>query len=116
MVKICSKCGIKNHEESFWCNNCDNILLKEPVVKQENFLEDHSRQFLEQQNEFKSFDHYENKAIKLFLIGFLIIIVFICIFVYFSITMGSNFNWISCQFNEDFWLRKIRLLPMMVGL
>jgi hypothetical protein len=109
MVRICPKCGTENPEGTFWCGNCDNILLKEQAIDQRNVIQESRKEILVQQGTFKSFDTYENKAIKYFIIGFVIIIILVGILIYLSV-FGSNFNWITCQFNEDFWFEEDQII------
>jgi hypothetical protein len=110
MVKICSNCGTENPEGAFWCSYCEKILLKEQSVDNYNPNDEKKKQLPEQQARYKSLYHYENRAIKYYIAGFIIFIVFIGIFIYLSLTMGSNFNWISCQFNEDFWFEEEKII------
>jgi hypothetical protein len=109
MVKICSNCGTENPDGAFWCSYCENILINDSVLEQK-IPEENRRHLLEQQDNYRSFDSYEKRAIKLFVIGFLIIIAFICVFLYFSLTIGSDFNWIDCKFNEDFWFEEDKII------
>jgi hypothetical protein len=110
MVKICSNCGTENPDGAFWCNKCDKILFRDQVVEQKIPVEEHREQILEQQGTYNSFDNFENKSLKLFIVGFIIVIVFICVFIYFSLFIGFDFNWINCQFNEDFWFEEDKII------
>jgi len=110
MVKYCLNCGAGNSEDALWCRSCNSKLVDNHQINREISGEDHRRQILEQQGTYKSYGHYENKTIKIFTISFLIIIIFVGVFVYFSVIKGSDFNWISCQFNEDFWFEEDKII------
>ncbi len=45
MVKICSKCGMKNSNNSYYCVNCSSSLVNAEVIKDEKFdssIDEHS--------------------------------------------------------------------------
>jgi len=110
MVKYCLNCGAGNSDDALWCSSCNSKLVDNYQINQEISGEDFKKKILERQDIYKSYDDYENKAIKRFTISFLIIIVFVGVFVYFSVIKGSDFNWINCQFNEDFWFEEDKII------
>ena len=110
MVKYCLNCGAGNSEDAFQCNKCNSKLVDNYAIKQEISVEEHRKQLLDKHDTYKSFDYYENKAIKLVIVAFIIFIFFIGIFIYFSVIVGSNFSWTNCQFNEDFWFEEDKII------
>ena len=110
MSKYCPNCGAENPEDAFWCRNCDKKLFETQSVLQKISEEKPPKPLPERQETYKSFDQYESRAIKVFIIGFVIIIAFIGIFMYFNVSNGSDFPLIDCQINEDFWFEEDKII------
>jgi len=110
MTKYCSNCGSENPEDAFWCTNCNNKLIQEISEEQKICKEQDLKRQPDKQINHNSFEEYENKAIKLFTVTFVIFIVFIGLFIYFSVIKGSDFSGISCQINKDFWFEEDKII------
>jgi len=110
MVKYCLNCGAENFEDAFQCKRCNSKFVDYYAINQEISGEEYRKQFIEHQDTYKSFNYYENRAIKIFIVAFVIFIVFVIIFIYFGNSKGSYFSWTNCKFNEDFWFEEDKII------
>jgi len=110
MNKYCYSCGAENPEDAFWCKNCDMKLVQGVSEIQEITEKEPQKPQPVKQINYKSFRQYEKNAIRTFTIVFVISVMFIGVFLYFSVSQGYDFTGINCQINEDFWFEEEKII------
>ena len=110
MNKYCSNCGAENPEDAFWCSNCNKKLVQGLSEEKEISTEEPRMHQPLQPVAYKSFKHYEKNAIRAFTVVFVISVMFIGLFIYFSVSQGYDFSGINCQINEDFWFEEEKII------
>ncbi|KYK22236.1 hypothetical protein AYK24_02480 [Thermoplasmatales archaeon SG8-52-4] len=109
MVKYCPYCKSENHDDAFWCRSCEKIIVKVHAETNNTSTEDKNNQ-LENNSSLKSFKHYENRFTKFIIIIYVIAMVVTALFIYYSVTKGSDFSGINCKINEDFWFEEDKII------
>ena len=110
MNKYCFNCGAENPEDAFWCSNCNKKLVQGLSEGQEISTEEPQKPQPVQQVVYSSFRQYEKNAIRVFTVVFVISVMFIGLFIYFSVSQGYDFSGINCQINEDFWFEAEKII------
>ncbi|KYK29260.1 hypothetical protein AYK20_06115 [Thermoplasmatales archaeon SG8-52-1] len=110
MVKYCPFCKSENHDDAFWCRNCESMILKEPSETKNTSTDGQNNLEIDKNSPPKSFKQYEIRLSKFFIIIYVAAIVITVLFIYYNVTKGSDFSGINCKINEDFWFEEDKII------